>query len=443
MALHNKYRAHYSRCVDNQRIAGKERTEMAASSSSSPPSIEEQSEAEYIEHARQVFLKKQADKAKLKELLARVFGVVVGVGRRGVDGLPLDMKEEDYMKKHFDDDAKDAVVQYDGASSIVLSPVASARQLGGVSAVYTADTPTAEFNASLLVSEKHPFGVIAVFDFDVMAAAQKTARRLRPDYEEVMEQIKQTMLGNEAPGIDAYFPDAPGLTQDAGRWPTFFPQHSSVGLHLRTGGGISIVVKVNVGSEGMVTLDRIMSEEGMTFGQLAVDPRYLRLERLVERNAKRLAYEIAERLWGYDKTPFDDDTLSCLKDYHCYYPLARPSILMHTNCIRRDATGRNVVIFVDAANRMTTRSTSGFFLGFDKDSHRHSLVPIPDDDSLFVLHAKKLPHDERKTRNTDDQEAREQMFKYAYSRSANVHIKRKYVIPSDVPVYENIISIKK
>lgn len=209
MALRNSYRAYHSR---HQHIAGKERSDTTvAASSSSSSAVKDRDEAEFMEKARQEFLREKAAREKFEELVSRVFGVVIGVGRRGVDGLPLDMKEDEYMKRHFDEEAKDAVVQYDGASSIVLSPVAPARQLGGVSAVYPADTSTVGFSASLLVSEKHPFGVIAVFDFDVAAPAQKTVRRLRSDYEKLMEDVRTTMLVNDAPETKSYSPEGHGL----------------------------------------------------------------------------------------------------------------------------------------------------------------------------------------------------------------------------------------
>ncbi|OQW70829.1 MAG: hypothetical protein BVN35_17610 [Proteobacteria bacterium ST_bin11] len=396
---------------------------------------------------RRLLEEHRAKKQRAEEVVAKkkkVFSIVLSAGRQRADGLSGDMSAHDYANDHLDASAHALVEDYStNAQQLELSSNSRAKKLGGRKILYDGTTLTASLAPRTIVSEKHPLGVVAVFDLGSVAESAEDLGALQEKFTEVMKFVAKNM-SEESPEPQAYMPSSVESTEDSLRWNVFLPKHSNVGLYKHVG-GFALIIKSNAGHRGMETFNSLLAEDGMTLARLAGDSRYIRLEQLVLRNVCRLAYYVAVALFGEEALPNHEDSQSSLKDNHSFYSILRPSIVMRTNVIRRcDSEGRVVAVFVDAANIWTSslQKVSPRYLSWDGNSHRHGLVPVPTGEQLFHLHSAKLSVADRQERS--DEELRDYRASTSYSsiRSPSSELHKKYKSHTHPVVYE-VIAINK
>ncbi len=393
-----------------------------------------------LKKAAEEFDRRAAETKQEEERKEKFYAIVVSVARRNEEGIPVEKSEKQYAEDHLDEKAREALELHAAAKNIVLSPNGNASKLGGHRVLYPASATKEDLDAEMLVSDKHPLGVIAAFDFDLsIGKSNKAAKLLADKLRETLTSLK-THFKDVAPQESAYLPNDES-SDDGARWSTFLPKRSSIGVYRKLD-KLSIIIKTNASIQALAVVGELLEEDGMTLGKLVKDPRYIRLEELVVRNVRRVAYEVAVKLLGYEEVPFEDDSKSCIQDNHCYYPLAMPSFLVHTNCFRMIRETGEVAVFVDAANRTTVKSKKGTFLVWDGNMHDHAVDYLPTDDSLIYLRGGKIHEEERGLRDQDEQELRGDTIVYASIRAADVHSYRKYKDHGREVVYENIISLK-
>lgn len=386
-------------------------------------------------------LKKEQERAE-NERKKKLFSVVFTVQRQQADGLDTNVDSRSYATAHLNDDAHEMIEGYSKADSLTLSPSSRAKDLGGRMAVYPDDTPTLGFDAKAIVSGKHPLGIIAVFDFDVDAGRESIAD-LRENFKKVTTYISENSE-SRCPAPDVYLPPNMASTEDSARWKIFMPNRSSIGLYM-TKGKLSLIVKTHAGEQGASTMASLLAEPDVTLGGLVGDTRYIRLEQLVVRNACRIAHYVSVALFGEENVPYNEDSMTCIKNHECYYPIVFPSLVVRTNCLRK-LRGEKVAVFVDAANILTTTTShtrDPFYIVWDGNSHNHGAKSIPLDGSLFHLHAAKIAKEDRELRSVEELQEYRDSTVFSSVRSPSGDVRRKYKAHPYGVLYEGVIVMKK
>ena len=306
-----------------------------------------------------------------------------------------------------------------GVQRIRLAPNRNMESLGGHVIEY--DPTTRGIKAATIISAKRALGVTAVFK--VARSPTESTVRLNTTYGSVLPTILSE-LPRDAPDFSLIMPGVE--SRDVGRWSAYLPVGSRVGLYIKEG-SIYLFIITSIGGNVNAYIDSLLAEESMTIGQFAEDPRFLRLEKLVARNVRRVAAFVIRRL-GFPDVPVHDDTYTRRSDDLSYYELASPLFYVKHNHVQIDARGKKIRISIDVASSSAIISPDDEYPVYCGRTVNYFMMSIQaiDDSRLLPLKTDKLVESDRSQASEEEIDSVTARISYLTPRAEHVGTMIKY-----------------
>lgn len=285
---------------------------------------------------------------------------------------------------------------------IVLSPdVSSHSALGGHALIVKPGQEITQL--AHVVNVKSPFGVTVAVQ--VRNVGYTSMRDFRDKYSKRAIEFVQN-LSKEGPTLAAHY--APGQTEDAQRWPMFFPsKRAHVGFYCTADNKLFIVMRSHAGSNILEGVRAVVSEQGMTAGSYVVDERIKWMQNIAYRNAVRVVYALAREL------DFDVPASYDYKAYSGELRLVKYRVVAPDICFAHDTQrlttrfgGNHAVFFRDYIDGSQGRGdvvlvhtdiTGGYVM---VDTREYVHEPLP----LFAMTSGKIPVDDRRLYTADERD---------------------------------------
>lgn len=181
---------------------------------------------------------------------------------------------------------------YPDLDRLVLAPnLSSYSALGGHVLVLGPDQRIARMTH--VVNVKSPFAVtMAVL---VRNATYTSARDMRERYNARIVEYVRT-LSRTGPALETHAP-LPGSSEDAARWPVFFPaKRAHVGLYAAPSGQLYLITRNHAGAEVLSGASAVVDQASATAQSFVEDPRVKWMQGVAYRNAARLLHGLARFL---------------------------------------------------------------------------------------------------------------------------------------------------
>lgn len=285
---------------------------------------------------------------------------------------------------------------------VILSPDESSQSaLGGHALVLKPSQPVSQL--AHVVNVKSPFGLtIAV---RVRNTSYTSARDFRDRY-----SLRATNfisgLSKDGPTLAAHF--APGQSEDAQRWPMFFPsKRAHIGFYSTADNKIFIVMRTHAGSNIIEGVRAVLAEEGMTAGRYVSDERVKWMQCIAYRNAVRVIYALASLLDFEVPTTYDHKAFSG-EQRLVKYRVAIPDVSFSHDTQRLSSYfgSEHAVFFRDYIDGsqgkgdtvlVNTDVAGGYVM---VNTREYADDPLP----LFAMTSGKIPRDSRRAYSPDERD---------------------------------------
>lgn len=289
-----------------------------------------------------------------------------------------------------------------GMLGVMLSPDESSQSaLGGHALVVKTTQPVDQL--AHIVNVRSPFGVTVAVQ--VRNAVYTSMRDFRDRYAKRAVAFIQG-LSSEGPTLADHY--AAGQTEDAQRWPMFFPsKRAHVGFYCTADNKLYIVMRSHAGSNILEGIRTVVSEEGTTAGRFVADARIKWMQDIAYRNAVRVVYALARELNFEVPTSYD------YKAYSGEMRLVKYRIVTPDICFAHDTQrittrfgGEHAVFFRDYIDGSQGRGdvvlvhtdiTGGYVM---VDTREYTHEPLP----LFAMTSGKIPVSERRPYTADERD---------------------------------------